>query len=73
MGDKNLKSPTPQNSRKDNEKQTRQLQQSSSIYYFWKSGAGRFPSLMPDFIDDFRQTSANAVDGEVRKKRKDVT
>ncbi len=45
----------------------------SSIYYFWKSGAGRFPSLMPDSIDDFRQNSANAVDGEVRKERKDVT
>ncbi len=45
----------------------------SSIYYFWKSGAGRFPFLMPDSIDDFRQTSANAVDGEVRKERKDVT
>ncbi len=45
----------------------------SSIYYFEKSGAGRFPSLKPDSIDDFRQTSANAVDGEVRKKRKDVT
>ena len=45
----------------------------SSIYYFWKSGAGRFPFLMPDSIDDFRQTSANAIDGEVRKERKDVT
>ena len=45
----------------------------SSIYYFGKSGAGRFPPLMPDSIDDFRQTSANAVDGEVRKERKDVT
>ena len=45
----------------------------SSIYYFEKSGAGRFPPLMPDSIDDFRQTSANAVDGEVRKERKDVT
>jgi hypothetical protein len=31
MGDKNLKSPTPQNSRKDNEKQTRQLQQSIAM------------------------------------------
>ncbi len=45
----------------------------SSIYYIWKSGAGRFPSLMLDSIDDFRQTSANAVDGEVRTERKDVT
>ncbi len=45
----------------------------SSIYYIWKSGAGRFPFLMPDSIDDFRQTSANAVDGEVRTERKDVT
>ena len=45
----------------------------SSIYYFEKSGAGRFPPLMPDSIDDFRQISANAVDGEVRKERKDVT
>ena len=49
------------------------LTRPSSIYYFWKSGAGRFPLLMPDSIDDFRQTSANAVDGEVRKERKDVT
>ena len=47
--------------------------QESSIYYFWKSGAGRFPPLMLDSIDDFRQTSANAVDGEVRKERKDLT
>ncbi len=47
--------------------------ENSSIYYFWKSGAGRFPPLMPDSIDNFRQTSANAVDGEVRKERKDLT
>jgi hypothetical protein len=51
----------------------RDRERPSSIYYFRKSGAGRFPSLMLDSIDDFRQTNANAVDGEVRKKRKDVT
>ena len=28
---------------------------------------------MLDSIDDFRQTSANAFDGEVRMERKDVT
>ena len=45
----------------------------SSIYYIWKSGAGRYPSLTIDSIDDFRQTYANAFVGEVQTERKDVT
>jgi hypothetical protein len=42
-------------------------------YYIWKSGAGRYPSLTIDSIDDLRQTCAHAFDGEIQTERKDVT